>query len=48
MLKLNDKFSKDAIISFIFDKNKITAYKSSPTDEGKEKFLKLYNERIII
>lgn len=48
LLKLNDKFSKDVIISFIFDKNKITKYKSSPTDEGKEKFLKLYNERIII
>ena len=33
-------------ISFIWDKNNITAFKSSPTDNGKEIFLKLYKTRI--
>lgn len=48
LLKLNSKYKQEALISFIFDKNMITSYKASPTDEGKEKFLQLYNERIIL
>ena len=37
-----------ATISFIFDKNKITGYKSSPIDEGPEKFLQLFKERVLL
>ena len=48
LLKLNEKYKKDALISFIFDKEKITPYKSSPIDCTWEIFMKLYKERIII
>ena len=48
LLKIKSRYDNMAIISFIFDKNMITSYKASPIDEGKEKFLKLYKERIII
>lgn len=48
LLKLRNKFKTYAIISFIFDKHMITGYKSSPIDEGKEKFLQLFKERIIL
>ena len=46
--KLNEKYKNFALISFIFDKNKITSYKASPIDEGPEKFLQLFKERIVI
>jgi hypothetical protein len=48
LIKLNDKYSKEVLISFIFDKEKITGYKASPIDEGKEKFLTLFKERILL
>ena len=48
LLKIRTKFKNDALISFIFDKNMITKYKDSPIDDGKEKFLQLYKERIFI
>ena len=48
LLKIRTKFKNDVLISFIFDKNMITKYKDSPIDEGKEKFLQLYKERIFI
>lgn len=48
LLKIKTKFKNDVLISFIFDKNMITGYKQSPIDEGKEKFLQLYKERIVI
>ena len=44
LLKLRDKYKTYATISFIFDKNKTTGYKSSPIDEGPEKFLNLCTE----
>ena len=37
--KLNEKYHKEVNISFIFDKDMITAYKASPTDEGPDKFI---------
>ena len=46
ILKINQKYKNYLNISFIFDKEKITNYKSSPTDEGAEKFLYLLNSRI--
>ena len=48
LLKLREKYKNFATISFIFDKNMITSYKASPIDEGKEKFLQLFKERIIL
>lgn len=45
---LHDKYKNYATISIIFDKNKITSYKASPLDEGPEKFLKLFKERIFL
>lgn len=48
LIKLRNKYKNSATISFIFDKNMITGYKSSPIDEGPEKFLQLFKERIIL
>jgi hypothetical protein len=48
LLKLRAKYKNFVIISFIFDKDMITGYKSSPIDEGPDKFLKLFKERIIL
>lgn len=46
--KLNKKYRNLALISIMFDKHMITPYKASPTDCSKEKFTKLYEERIIM
>ena len=48
LIRLRNKYKNFATISFIFDKNMITGYKSSPIDEGPEKFIKLFKERIIL
>jgi hypothetical protein len=45
---INDKYKKYVLISFMFDKNNILQYKSSPIDEGKNKFIQLFKERIIL
>ena len=44
----NTKYKNFVNISFIFDKEMITGYKSSPVDEGAEKFLALYKNRIYL
>lgn len=48
LLKIRNKYKNFVKISFIFDRNKITSYKASPTDEGKDKFLQLFKERIVL
>ena len=48
LLKLRSKYKNFVTISFIFDKSMITGYKSSPIDEGPDKFLKLFKERIVL
>lgn len=48
LTKLHNKYKNDVQLSFIFDKNMITSYKASPIDEGKEKFLQLFKERIFL
>lgn len=45
---INSKYKNEVMISFIFDKKRITSYKASPTDEGPEKFIKLFKERIVL
>ena len=44
--KIYHKYNNYVNISIIFDKDKITSYKASPIDEGKEKFLMLFENRI--
>lgn len=48
LLKLYERNHNDLKISFIFDKNMITGYKASPIDEGKDKFIQLFKERIFL
>lgn len=48
LIKLHNKYKTYATISFLFDKFNLLKYKESPTDEGAEKFIKLFKERIIL
>ena len=48
LTKTYEKYKNDVLISFIFDKNMITGYKDSPTDKGKDIFLKLFQSRIFL
>ena len=48
LLKLHNKYKNFVNISFIFDKKMITGYKDSPIDCGKNIFLQLFKERIIL
>ena len=48
LTRLHNKYKNYTTISFIFDKHKITDYKASPTDEGRDKFLQLFKERIYL
>ena len=45
---INKKYSKYVKISYMFDKWNILKYKDSPIDEGKDKFLELFNKRFSI
>ncbi len=48
LLTLSKKHKNEIVISCIFDKNKLTGYKDSPIDCGKEIFLQLFKERIVL
>ena len=48
LLKIGNRFKNYIKISIIFDKKRITSYKASPIDEGPDKFLQLFKERIIL
>ena len=48
LLKLYSKYGNYVNVSFIFDKEMITRYKDAPIDDGKEKFLTLFQQRIIL
>lgn len=45
---IHDKYSKLCTISFMFDKYNLLGKKCSPIDCGKDTFLKLFEERIIL
>jgi hypothetical protein len=45
---LHNKFKNYVLISFMFDKQMITGYKASPIDEGVEKFMTLFKERVVL
>jgi len=44
--KLYNRYKNYVNITFINDKNMITGHKASPIDEGADKFLQLYKERV--
>lgn len=47
--KMYEKFSPYATISFMFDRDgTLLPYKSSPTDQGKEVFMRLWRDRIFL
>ena len=48
LTKLHQKYKNEINLSFIFDKKMITGYKASPIDEGPEKFLQLFKERVML
>ena len=45
---LHNKYKNYVTLSFIFDRNMITEYKASPIDEGVDKFLTLFKERVFL
>ena len=46
--KLHAKYKNFVTLSFMFDKHMITSYKASPIDEGPDKFLRLFKERVTL
>lgn len=48
LIKLHDKYKNYITVSIIFDKEMITGYKDSPIDDGPDKFLYLWKERILL
>ncbi len=46
--KIHNKYKNVVNISFIFDKEKITDYKSAPIDHGPDIFLELFKNRILL
>ena len=46
LTSIHNKYKNYVNISFIFDKEITLGYKASPIDEGPDKFLKLFKERI--
>lgn len=46
--KLADKYKNYVTVSCMFDKQNYLGYKSSPIDHGKETFIKMFQERIIL
>lgn len=48
LTRIHERYKNDVLVSFIFDKRMITKYKNAPIDEGKEKFLTLFKERVFL
>jgi hypothetical protein len=48
LTNLYNKYGKDVLISFIFDKKMITPYKAAPIDCGPQIFMQLFKERITL
>ena len=46
--KLHAKYKSFVTMSFMFDRKMITSYKASPIDEGADKFLTLFKERVTL
>ena len=48
LLKIRTKYKNFLKVSFMFDKKMLTGYKDSPIDCGKDIFLQLFKERIVL
>lgn len=48
LTRLHERYKKEVLISFIFDKEMITPYKSSPIDQSPNTFMQLFKNRIIL
>ena len=48
LLKLHNKYKNDCLITFLWDKGTLLGYKDSPIDCGKDIFLQLFKERIVL
>lgn len=48
LLKIYNKYHQYCNISFMWDKGHLLGYKDSPIDDGKEIFLELFKERVIL
>ena len=46
--QLHNKFGNKVQISYMFDFDKFLGYKDSPIDKGKEIFLELYKNRVVL
>ena len=46
LTKINERYKNYIDISIIFDKKMITSYKAAPIDEGIDKFMELWKQRI--
>ena len=45
---IHRRYNNYVSVSFMFDKENILDYKMSPIDKGKENFLKLFKNRIVL
>jgi hypothetical protein len=45
---MHKKYGAYVQLSFLFDKGDLLGYKDSPIDQGKDIFMKLYQERVTI
>ena len=48
LIKLYEKYRNDCLITFLWDKGTLLGYKDSPIDCGREVFLQLFKERIVL
>lgn len=48
LVDINNKYKNYVQISFLFDKWNLLNYKSSPIDEGRDKFIELFDNRIFL
>ena len=46
--QIHNKYGKEVQISYLFDFDNLLDYKDSPIDKGKEVFLQLYKNRVVI
>ena len=48
LTEINNKYGKYVKISYMFDTKNILGYKESPIDAGKEIFIKMFNNRMVL
>jgi hypothetical protein len=46
LTSIHQKYGKYVNISYMFDKENLLGYKSSPIDHGKDIFMELYKKRV--